>query len=60
VKWSVIKRKLARAERALDKSIDRAEIPGAVVLARMPRDGEVIDCFLARGHAVLRPERIPM
>ena len=60
MKWSVIKRKLARAERALDKSIDRAEIPGAVVLARMPRDGEVIDCFLARGHAVLRPERIPM
>jgi len=60
MKWSLIKRKLARVERALDKSIDRAEIPGAVVLARMPRDGEVVEFFTARGHAVVRPERIPM
>ena len=60
MKWGLIKRKLARVERALDKSIDRAEIPGAVVLARMPRDGEVIEFFTVRGHAVIRPERIPM
>jgi CubicO group peptidase (beta-lactamase class C family) len=60
MKWSVINRKLARVERAIDKSIDRAEIPGAVVLARMPRDGELIEYHLARGLAVMRPERIPM
>jgi CubicO group peptidase (beta-lactamase class C family) len=60
MKWSLIKRKLARVERVLDKSIDRAELPGAVVLARMPRHGEVVEFFTARGHAVVRPERIPM
>jgi CubicO group peptidase (beta-lactamase class C family) len=60
VRWSVIRRKLARVDRALDKAIADAETPGAVVLARMPRDGEVIEHLSARGLAVARPERIPM
>jgi serine-type D-Ala-D-Ala carboxypeptidase len=60
VKWSLIRRKLAKVDRALDKAIESAEIPGAVVLARMPRDGEVIEHLSVRGHAVVRPERIPM
>jgi CubicO group peptidase (beta-lactamase class C family) len=60
MKWSAIKRKLARVDKALDKSIDEAQTPGAVVFARMPRDGEVVEHLSVRGHAVLRPERIPM
>jgi len=56
----VIKRKLGRVDRALDKAIDGAEIPGAVVLARMPREGEVLEHASVRGLAVVRPERIPM
>jgi len=60
VKWSLIRRKLARADRAIDKAIASAEIPGAVVLARVRRDGEVIDHVSVRGMAVVRPERIPM
>jgi len=60
MKWSLIKRKLARVDKALDKAIERAEIPGAVVLARMPREGEVIEHLSVRGLAVVRPERIPM
>ena len=60
MKWSAIKRKLARVDKALDKSIDDAQTPGAVVLARMPREGEMIEHLSVRGHAVVRPERIPM
>ena len=60
MKWSAIRRKLARVERAVDRTIDKAEIAGAVVLARMPRDGEVIEHFSRHGLAVVRPERIPM
>jgi CubicO group peptidase (beta-lactamase class C family) len=60
VKWSLIRRKLARVDRAIDKAIGNAEIPGAVVLARVPRDGEVVEHLSVRGMAVLRPERIPM
>ena len=60
MKWSLIRRKLARVDRALDKAIEAAEIPGAVVLARMPRDGELLEHCSVRGHAVVRPERIPM
>ncbi len=60
MKRSLIRRKLGRVDKALDKSIERAEIPGAVVLARMPRDGEVLEHLSVRGHAVLRPERLPM
>jgi CubicO group peptidase (beta-lactamase class C family) len=60
VRWSVVKRKLARADRAIDQAIAKAEIPGAVVLARMPKHGERLEYASARGFAVLRPERIPM
>jgi CubicO group peptidase (beta-lactamase class C family) len=60
VKWSLIRRKLERVDRAIDKAIAGAEIPGAVVLARMPREGEVVEHVSVRGLAVVRPERIPM
>jgi CubicO group peptidase (beta-lactamase class C family) len=60
VRWSAIQRKLGRVTRAIDKAIDRAEIPGAVVLARMPREGEVIEHCSRHGLAVVRPERIAM
>ena len=60
MKWSLVKRKLGRVDRALAKSIERAEIPGAVVYARMHRGGEVLEHRVARGLAVVRPERIPM
>jgi len=60
MKRSLINRKLAKVERALDKAIDGAEIPGAVVLARMPREGEMLEYAWVRGLAVVRPERIPM
>jgi CubicO group peptidase (beta-lactamase class C family) len=60
VKRSVVKRKLAKVDRAVDQAIAKAEIPGAVVLARMPAHGERLEHFCARGCAVLRPERIPM
>lgn len=60
MKTSVINRKLGKVERALDKAIEAAEIPGAVVLARMPREGELLEREWVRGLAVMRPERIPM
>jgi CubicO group peptidase (beta-lactamase class C family) len=60
VKRSLIKRKLARVDRVLDKAIEKAEIPGAVVLARMRREGELLEHLSVRGQAVLRPERIAM
>jgi CubicO group peptidase (beta-lactamase class C family) len=60
VRWSLVRRKLAGVDRAIDKAIERAEIPGAVVLARMPREGEILEHESVRGFAVLRPERIPM
>jgi CubicO group peptidase (beta-lactamase class C family) len=60
VRHAAIRRKLARVDRALDKAIEAAEIPGAVVLARMRRDGEVLEYLAARGSAVVRPERVPM
>ena len=60
MKWAVVRRKLARVDRALDQAIAQAEIPGAVVLARMRRDGELLEHCSVRGSAVLRPERIPM
>lgn len=60
MKWSLIKRKLERVDRALDKAIDAAELPGAVVYARMQRDGEVLEHISERGFAAVRPERIPM
>ncbi len=60
MKWSLIRRKLGRVDRAIDKAIAAAEIPGAVVLARMPREDEVLEHLSCRGLAVVRPERIPM
>ena len=60
MKWSAVRRKLRRADRAIDKSIASAEIPGAVAGARMPKDGETLEYFSERGLAVLQPERIPM
>jgi len=60
MKRSLIQRKLGKVERALDKAIEAAEMPGAVVLARMPREGEMLEYGWVRGLAVVRPERIPM
>jgi CubicO group peptidase (beta-lactamase class C family) len=60
VKWSLIRRKLQRVDRVIDKAIDAAEIPGAVVLARMPHEGERMEHCSVRGLAVVRPERLPM
>jgi serine-type D-Ala-D-Ala carboxypeptidase len=60
MRHAAIRRKLARVDKALDKAIEAAEIPGAVVLARMPRDGERLEYLGVRGHAVVRPERVPM
>jgi CubicO group peptidase (beta-lactamase class C family) len=60
MRHSLIRRKLGRVDRALDKAIANAEIPGAVVLARMPREGEQLEHCSVRGSAVVRPERIPM
>ena len=60
MKWSLVRRKLGRVDRAIDKAIANAEIPGAVVLGRMHRDGETFEHHLIRGLAVIRPERIPM
>jgi CubicO group peptidase (beta-lactamase class C family) len=60
MKWSQVRRKLARVDRALDQAIARTEIPGAVVMARMRREGEILEHLSVRGLAVVRPERIPM
>lgn len=60
MKHALIQRKLARVDRALDQAIAKSQIPGAVVLARMPHDGEVIEHESVRGVAVQKPERIAM
>jgi CubicO group peptidase (beta-lactamase class C family) len=60
MRHAAIRRKLAKADRALEKAIEAAETPGAVVLARMAREGERLEYLGIRGHAVLRPERLPM
>jgi CubicO group peptidase (beta-lactamase class C family) len=60
VRHAAIRRKLAKVDRALDRAIEAAEMPGAVVLARMLRDGEWLEHASVRGLAVTRPERIPM
>jgi CubicO group peptidase (beta-lactamase class C family) len=60
VRHAAIKRKLGKVDRALDRAIEAAEVPGAVVLARMLRDGEWLEHLSVRGLAVTRPERIPM
>jgi CubicO group peptidase (beta-lactamase class C family) len=60
MRHALIRRKLLRVDRELDKAIDAAEIPGAVVLAERRRDGELLEHASVRGLAVVRPERIPM
>jgi CubicO group peptidase (beta-lactamase class C family) len=60
MKHALIRRKLARVDKALDQAIARSEIPGAVVVAQMPRDGERLEHESVRGAAVLKPERIAM
>jgi CubicO group peptidase (beta-lactamase class C family) len=60
VKWSAVRRKAGRVDRAIQKAIEKTEIPGAVLLARMPKNGEMIEHFSRHGLAVMRPERIPM
>ena len=60
MKRSLIERKLGKVETALDKAIEKQEIPGAVVLARMPREGELLEYAWVRGLAAARPERLPM
>ncbi len=60
MKRSLIERKLGKVDTALDRAIEKQEIPGAVVLARMPRQGEVLDYAWVRGMAAARPERLPM
>lgn len=60
MKWDLIQSKFEHVDRALDRAIANAEVPGAVVLARMPREGEFVEYASARGFAVLHPERLPM
>jgi CubicO group peptidase (beta-lactamase class C family) len=60
MKHALVNRKLARVDRALDQAIAKSHTPGAVVLARMPKDGVVLEHESVRGAAVLRPERIAM
>ena len=60
MRWAAVRRKLGRVHRAIDKAIERSEIPGAVVYARMPKHGEMLEHFSRHGLAVVRPERIPM
>jgi CubicO group peptidase (beta-lactamase class C family) len=60
VRWSAVRRKLGRVDRAIDKAIAGSEIPGAIVGARMPKNGETLEHFSERGLAMLQPERIPM
>ena len=60
MRHAVIRRKLGKVDRVLDKAIDAAEMPGAVVLASQRREGELLEHVSVRGLAVVRPERIPM
>lgn len=60
MRMSVIARKWKRVDTALEKAIEKNEIPGAVVLARMPREGQLLELDAVRGLAVARPERLPM
>ena len=60
MKRSAVERKLGKVERALDKAIEKQEIPGAVVLARMPVEDELLEYAWVRGLAAARPEHLPM
>ena len=58
MKWSLVKRKLGRVDRAIDKAIARAEIPGAVLLGRMHRDEEVLEHEVYEGHPRRRSRHV--
>ena len=60
MKRSQVQRKLGRVDRALDKAIANAEIPGAVVVASRRYEDEVLEHVSVRGSAALRPERLPL
>lgn len=60
MKRSQVQRKLGRVDRALDKAIGNAEIPGAVVVASLRCGDETLVHCSVRGSSVLRPERLPM
>jgi len=60
MKRSQVQRKLKRVDRALDKAIANAEIPGAVVVASRRYEDEVVEHVSVRGSAALRPDRVPM
>jgi len=60
MKRKEVQRKMGRVDRALDKAIANAEIPGAVVIASRRYGDEVLEHVSVRGSAVLRPERLPM
>jgi CubicO group peptidase (beta-lactamase class C family) len=54
LKLAEVRRKLERVDRAIDKAIEKGEIPGAVILARQ---GDELRYEAAIGAAVLAPER---
>ena len=60
MKRSQVQRKLGRVDRALDKAIANAEIPGAVVVASRRVGDELLEAASVRGSAALRPERVPL
>ena len=60
MKRKEVQRKLGRVDRALDKAIANAEIPGAVVVASRRYEDDVLEHASVRGSAVVRPERMPM
>ena len=66
MKWAVVRRKLARVDRAVEKAIGDAQLPGAVILAKMPKVDsatgalELMEYECVKGLAVVQPERIPM
>ena len=54
MKLAQVRRKLGRLDRAIDKAIEKGELPGAVVLAEC---SEELRCERAFGAATLSPER---
>lgn len=60
MKRSQVQRKLGRVDRALDKAIANAEIPGAVMVASRRVGEEVLEAACVRGAAAVRPERVPL
>jgi CubicO group peptidase (beta-lactamase class C family) len=54
LKLSLVRRKLERVDRAVNRAIDKGEIPGAVILAKM---GDSLRYEGVFGSAALTPER---